>query len=790
MDKILSLNEISTWRKMLGLFPIPLYGNYGEQRFILLNGAQGNFCLDISSDETQHNPHARNFAWSSNVNHYVSVNKNIVEVQRWDRQAFELERYNTNSITANLEGFHQYLEKSSPKAEQSIIAHSIKLFRRLRAVLGSKFSGEDGLNVFLYFLSCATESKRRHEIDISKWFLSDRAEELANQIREEDWTELQLEFLAGRQIEGLVPDLNLLLRHSAGQLFQEAHFDAILVNPDQLMLAGFLPKPVKLSSPSSSIIGLHFTPPALARTLVEEALRLINFESKRLIIFDPACGSGEFLREAIRQLSIRGYSGEVDIIGWDISEIACAMARYEIGWELRNIKFDVNTRIECKDSLEFTEQWPKAVDLVLMNPPFLSLENMESPLKHKVRKILGTHAGSRPDLSHAFLLLSAQTLSEKGVLGAIIPASFLDSQTSKKMRSFFGEELQTSLVARLGSHQLFPGAQIDPAFYVGTKIKNIEEPIAFWADHRANSNSSGLRMLRRMRYYSNPQTLPIVENGFSIYSYPSQEKELWSPKPYKSWVLLNSLKELGTVDKIFNVLQGIRTGYKKIFILDQETWSKLPDSEKNFFRPAVINDSIKFGYLRLIAYSFFPYGTNMEIATENELRDKLPVYFHSFLLPNKSKLQIRSGIDPQKWWGLTRHRTWLEKRTPKLISTYYGDKGSFAWDGQGEFVVVQGFAWSPKKGLLNEKVSLAYLAILNSNFFSDLIAASSRHVGGGQWDLSKQYIKNIPLPNLFAPYFNNNLLDSLGQIGRNINENDLSFKANYDEYVKQAYGII
>jgi len=789
MENNLSLCEIDTWRMKLGLFPVPLFGDINEKRFILLNGNRGNLCLDIAGDDTLRDLQARNFAWSSNVNHYVSIIKDIVEVHRWDQQVNTLERYKINSVVSNLLKFHQYLEESSSNSDYSIIAHSIKIFRRLRAVLGNEFDGEDGLNAFLYFISCAEESKSRNEIDITKWYLSEKAEEVAKQIREEDWNTLQTEYINGRPIEGLTPNINLVLRHATGQLFQEAHYDAILVNPNQLTLDGFIPDPVRISHSSSKEVGLHFTPSALARTLVEEVLSLVDLDNKILTIFDPACGSGEFLREALRQLNINGYKGNVNIIGWDISEIACAMAKYELGWELRSVNFNVNITIECKDSLANSNQWPKNIDLIIMNPPFLSLDKMHGSQKQRVREILGSLAGSRPNLSQAFLYCAVNSLSQTGIIGAIIPASMLDSESSKKIRMFLEDVLHTSIIARLGNHQLFAGAIIEPAFYVGSKIDTNREALAFWADHRASSSTAGLRTLRKFRYYSTPQALPIVDKGFSIYQYPKHEKELWSPRPYDAWILLNSLNTMTTVGNLFNVRQGIRTGNNKVFLLDHDQWNNLPETERQFFRPAVINDSIKLGYLRSLSYSFFPYGDNLEIEDEEELIKKLPVYAGKYLLTNKQRLQKRAGINIQKWWNITRQREWQVEKKPKLVSTYYGDAGYFALDKSGDYVVVQGFAWIPKREDMYEKTNYAYLTILNSKFFSKLISSKSIHVSGGQWDLSDRFVKNIPLPNLLSSNIDPEVIENLYNLGKDICMNGLLDQDSLEEFVKQAYNL-
>ena len=65
------LNE-KNWRNKLGLFPMPLFQDKSQrEKFILLNGGMmGNLCLDFRNESITD---ARNFAWSSDVGHYLSL---------------------------------------------------------------------------------------------------------------------------------------------------------------------------------------------------------------------------------------------------------------------------------------------------------------------------------------------------------------------------------------------------------------------------------------------------------------------------------------------------------------------------------------------------------------------------------------------------------------------------------------------------------------------------------------------------------------------------------------------
>ncbi len=266
MNHEFDLNKVDTWHTALGLLPVPLFTQKTpRRRFVLLNGNRGNFCLDL--EESQVGDQGRNYAWSSNVGHYVVVGNKQVEVQRWDRRRSAFERYSYASVCENIEDFHAYLEKDTPHQGISIVSHVIGIFRRLRATLGKNYSSIDGLKAFLYLLASTADEARSGSINLNEWALDHQAGSIASSIRQADWNALHEELLRGRQSDGLVPNIALLLRHASGQLFQDAHYEAIF-GPDQLSLEGFLPSSVKVSKIHQRK-GVHFTPAALARTLVE-----------------------------------------------------------------------------------------------------------------------------------------------------------------------------------------------------------------------------------------------------------------------------------------------------------------------------------------------------------------------------------------------------------------------------------------------------------------------------------------------------------------------------------------
>jgi adenine-specific DNA-methyltransferase len=159
--------NVDHWRKELGLLPVPLFAGDPKRRYVLLNGSQGNFCLDLENTEVD----PRSTAWSSNVGHYVSVGSNTTRVHRWDRPPASSESFSTAAVLSALQKFHHYLEAKPSDLSQSAIAHAIRVFRSLRTVLGAAHNGTQALGAYLALFACAADETRIEMLDVEKWGL-------------------------------------------------------------------------------------------------------------------------------------------------------------------------------------------------------------------------------------------------------------------------------------------------------------------------------------------------------------------------------------------------------------------------------------------------------------------------------------------------------------------------------------------------------------------------------------------------------------------------------------------
>ena len=255
---------------------------------------------------------------------------------------------------------------------------------------------------------------------------------------------------------------------------------------------------------------------------------------------------------------------------------------------------------------------------------------------------------------------------------------------------------------------------------------------------------------------------------------------------------------VASVADLFDVHQGIRTGDNKAFVLSAAELASLPKKERLNFKPIASNSTIRDGTISPDEFVFFPYDSSgLTITTEEELAKRVPRYFERWLAPGKLRLASRRGIDPNQWWRLTRPRSWQFRKQPKLTSTYFGYRGSFAYDEAGEFAVLQGYAWLWKRKKLQGSPSFdesslpwGYLAILNSPVFETLLESSCPRVQGGQFNLSTRFVDGVFLPDLADSLrYTGALIEKLARLGRRIHSGDMPELDALDELARQAYGI-
>tara|TARA_A100001391_G_scaffold110906_1_gene74343 strand:+ start:7240 stop:9318 length:2079 start_codon:yes stop_codon:yes gene_type:complete len=645
-------------------------------------------------------------------------------------------RFKREQVDRNPEAFLSSLIAKRIEPPVDVVQHIVGCFRSHRHV--AIYAGLDATQALSTFLAVMGE-----EIDGQVGDAPAAAKERAMLPPEHEQRlieELRYSRLAGRRAE-----LQLTMRHAAGMVFQEAHAE-LLSEPLQPQLFGL---PAIPGRSTRTQLGAYYTPPGLARTLSDLAITE-HLHKPSIRIVDPACGSGIFLCEILRALERRAYQGHVEVIGLDISASAIAMARFALDHGGFFARAGVKTHVSVADFLHLRENLK--ADVILMNPPFLAMPEMDGEVRVRLQEILGDAFRYRPDLSMAFASLAQHHLVPGGTLATLLPAGALSQTGGVKWRDNLLQKNEVELVAVLGDHGLFRDALVNVAALVlrKTELPYDVAPTMLWASQKRGASSSALRRLRR---WVAGNRHPERTMDWSIY--PTSQRQLasrpdWTPRPYSLGDLPDRLKEtegVSTVEELFHVELGVRAGTTgSAMQIDVAEYDRLPAREKKLFRPVAETRSIRHGRIQPVTWIFYPD----EPMTDAEIQRSAP-HFHARHLEHLG-LAADDKIDLER-----ARRETNKARRPRLVARAFIGTDSFAVDDDGSYVVVQGYSWLPAQALLNapfEIVTLLhdYSMLLNSRVFFALLRENGRIVGGGQVDGAKNQVRKVPLPDLAAMY--------------------------------------
>lgn len=766
------LKIINTWESNFGLLPMKLNPLFEEDKFLMLNGGIGDFCLKTSSKSEENIQNIYRESWSTNTKNYLFINTDFVEVANWYDN--KIEKIPNNKIEFNLNQFYKYLSSKSFKSQNDVVPFILDIFRQLRNITFEKQDSSEAINLLFHLLVSLEDDIT--EINTSKWNISDT--------KYPDRFEYFVD-LINQGVRGIKPNLDLILRHTSGSLFQEAHREVIYFNPQRDLFGGVSNK---LETRTDAYSSIHYTPQYIARTIVENVLKSIDFSKKELTILDPSCGSSEFLVEILKQLKNRDYDGKIIIKGFDTSDSAIRTSNFLLTYENRKLW---NNNLEIKvikvtDSL--TQNWGKN-DIILMNPPFISwelLKNKEN--RDAVLDILNSVIKkSRPNQASAFFYKATQSLNTGGIIGCVLPTSIFNSEIYTELRNKLDNELSFKLLAKLGNY-VFEDALTDVSLFIASYKESELLPKLIWTKNEKGIVQDALREFRKMNANNEHS---INNKNYSIYTptYFPALKDSWKINSMdendfiKELIIFQKAGKLVKTSDIFNINQGALLGIKNIFKISAESFNDLSELEQKYFRPVLTNSSIKSGKITILEYVWFPYDANGLMFNEEASLSDLDFY-NNTLLPNKELLEKRSGIT--QWWLLTRPRNWQFTRQPRLFSNRFGNSNSFAFDKSGNCVIEEGNAFIPKREIPLSDYYF-YLSCFSSNIFDRLLSIYSKPIMSG-FDLGKIQIKSIPIPNVK----NNNLREDgaylkLVELGKELEKGNLFVKPVIDDILKSFF---
>lgn len=176
------------------------------------------------------------------------------------------------------------------------------------------------------------------------------------------------------------------------------------------------------------LLGSYYTPFRTVRFMRDYLAREHKIYGR---VLEPSVGDGRFV-DAFEKEDFQSF-------------IAVELIEEKVR-QLRNKRYSDRVEIVADDFLSFSEKTNEKYQLIIGNPPYINIKNMEDDSKEKAREICEKYqlpCSLMQNMWVAFVLAAVSCLERDGTIFFVLPMEFLQVQYAEKIRLFLEEHFDT-----------------------------------------------------------------------------------------------------------------------------------------------------------------------------------------------------------------------------------------------------------------------------------------------------------------------------------------------------------
>lgn len=204
--------------------------------------------------------------------------------------------------------------------------------------------------------------------------------------------------------------------------------------------------------------GSYYTP---LRTVQFMKEYLAREHKKYKRVLEPSVGDGRFVDVFEKEENIERFVG-VELIEEKVRQ-------------LKNKRYSEQIEIVTDDFLNFSEKTNEKYQLIIGNPPYINIKNMEDDSKKKAKEICENYKLSSSLMQNmwvAFVLAAVSCIERDGTIFFVLPLEFLQVQYAEKIRLFLEEHFDTIHILYF-KERMFPEIEQESCLvYLTNEFKN------------------------------------------------------------------------------------------------------------------------------------------------------------------------------------------------------------------------------------------------------------------------------------------------------------------------------
>ncbi|MEG3088148.1 Eco57I restriction-modification methylase domain-containing protein [Sphingomonas sp. PB4P5] len=587
-------------------------------------------------------------------------------------------------------------------------------------------------------------------------------------------------------------DLNfaLMSKHALSRIYER--FVSLLVPDDvdsaQLSFIAGVP-----SERTPIRTGAVYTPQFVASFFaryIRENTTPRRFRS--LTSFDPACGSGIFLRNLLElqcspldpnltKATISDLFGRS--VGYDRDANASEATRLSLALLhlVATDRLPTNLAIYAEDVIATAQAGGLVANqfgAVMTNPPYIKLDHLSAADRSIHSDYLGDQFKGRLDTYISFVKLCLEVTEPGGLACFVLPQTFLTARNSELFRREISKKFDVKCLIDLSAINVFDGVG---AYSILLVIQR----------RLAGEGPAGSAIIAQASDFVGAALQAVLDGQLVNDPYYKVFEVSQAFFAGKTWVIigpdamvldqkLNVLPKLG---EYLDIFQGFVTGADDVFIIPK---MDVADGEIEIFLDYMPDRQIgRFSLpARSVEVVFYPY-LGLRPITEDELQRKFPKTWQ-YLVANRPKLEKRKRSPGTPWWKPERPREPTRMRSPKIICPHLMLTPRFAVDARGRFATSHGPVMIAKDSGEGQTLLYFFCGILNSIVSSWYLRTYVPTYSKGYSRLEPATLKNLPVPDfrLIDPV----KLERFLQLVKQSNK-DLSVEDEIDELVIEFYGL-
>ncbi|MDD2475002.1 MAG: Eco57I restriction-modification methylase domain-containing protein [Dysgonamonadaceae bacterium] len=410
-------------------------------------------------------------------------------------------------------------------------------------------------------------------------------------------------------------------------------------------------------------------------------------------------------------------------------------------------------------------------DVVIGNPPYIRQEEFTELKPYLNSRYQIYH--SLADMLTYFVELSHQIMKDNGVFQFIISSKFTKAGYGSIMRKFLAENTQMTHFIDFGGKPIFDEATVDAAVIGFVKSKPSSEGQLIYREVKKSDE-----VLIGFEKY--------IKTNSTLYPIKSLSSEVWSFDSPKMLSIINKIEEKGTPLSEWDITInfGIKTGYNKAFIIDEEKKNELIAADPlsaDITKPLLRGRDIqKYTADKIVNWLIGSHnGVKPDIEAVNI--SQYPA-IKNWLDTHWLEINTRydKGVTP---YNLRNCAYWQDFNKPKLVWKRIGSILRFCYDETGAYCLDSTcIATGSKVKFLT--------AVLNSKLCNMELFRLSPKTGTGDLIISVQALNpiRVPIPNEELETKVCDILDEIIELKKN--ESDTTtLESQIDQLVYELYGL-